>query len=254
MATVFADPAARQHHDHGDVCLSCGTQTHFRKRNPLSERDGIFRYRYGVSGHRGQWLQTNKALCQFLGYSQEELRGLTFQQLTWPEDLNKDLQQVEKLISGEINTYSMEKRYYNRNGDVVWALLAVSLVRHTDGTPLYFIAQIEDINELKRTEQVNQQLMERITLANEAGGIGIWEWELKPNVFSWDKRMFELYEIPPHIKPNWQVWYECVLPEDRQHAEKVIRDSLQSRSPFKLEFRITVKTVFAISAPSPTGY
>lgn len=74
-------------------------------------------------GTEGQWLQSNKALCQFLGYSQEELRGLTFQQLTWPEDLNKDLQQVEKLISGEINTYSMEKRYYNRNGDVVWRCL-----------------------------------------------------------------------------------------------------------------------------------
>lgn len=218
------------------------------ERKHISESETRFRNAMEYSaigmalvGTEGQWLQSNKALCQFLGYSQEELRGLTFQQLTWPEDLNKDLQQVEKLISGEINTYSMEKRYYNRNGDVVWALLAVSLVRHTDGTPLYFIAQIEDINELKRTEQVNQQLMERITLANEAGGIGIWEWELKPNIFSWDKRMFELYEIPPHIKPNWQVWYECVLPEDRQHAEKVIRDSLQSRSPFKLEFRITVK-------------
>ncbi len=211
------------------------SETHFRNAMEYSAIG------MALVGTEGQWLQTNKALCQFLGYSQEELRGLTFQQLTWPEDLNKDLQQVEKLISGEINTYSMEKRYYNRNGDVVWALLAVSLVRHTDGTPLYFIAQIEDINELKRTEQVNQQLMERITLANEAGGIGIWEWELKPNIFSWDKRMFELYEIPPHIKPNWQVWYECVLPEDRQHAEKVIRDSLQSRSPFKLEFRITVK-------------
>ncbi|WP_097759213.1 diguanylate cyclase [Escherichia coli] len=218
------------------------------ERKHISESETRFRNAMEYSaigmalvGTEGQWLQSNKALCQFLGYSQEELRGLTFQQLTWPEDLNKDLQQVEKLISGEINTYSMEKRYYNRNGDVVWALLAVSLVRHTDGTPLYFIAQIEDINELKRTEQVNQQLMERITLANEAGGIGIWEWELKPNIFSWDKRMFELYEIPPHIKPNWQVWYECVLPEDRQHAEKVIRDSLQSRSPFKLEFRIAVK-------------
>ena len=53
--------------------------------------------------------------------------------------------------------------------------------------------------------------------------------------------MFELYEIPPHIKPNWQVWYDCVLPEDREHAEKVIRDSLQARLPFKLEFRIAVK-------------
>ncbi len=88
-------------------------------------------------------------------YSQEELRGLTFQQLTWRQDLNKDLQQVEKLISGEKHLF-MEKRYYNRNGDVVWVSLAVSLVRHTDGTPLYFIAQIEDINELKLTEQVNQ--------------------------------------------------------------------------------------------------
>ena len=147
----------------------------------------------------------------------------------------------------------MEKRYYNRNGDVVRALLAVSLVRHTDGTPLYFIAQIEDINELKRTEQVNQQLMERITLANEAGGIGIRGVGVEAEYFSWDKRMFELYEIPPHIKPNWQVWYECGAAGRSPACRKVIRDSLQSRSPFKLEFRITVKTVFAISAPSPTG-
>ncbi len=64
--------------------------------------------------------------------------------------------------------------------------------------PLYFIAQIEDINDLKQTEWVNKRLMERITLANEAGGIGIWEWDLEPDVISWDKRMFELYEIPAH--------------------------------------------------------
>lgn len=96
------------------------------ERKHISESETRFRNAMEYSaigmalvGTEGQWLQSNKALCQFLGYSQEELRGLTFQQLTWPEDLNKDLQQVEKLISGEINTYSMEKRYYNRNGDVV---------------------------------------------------------------------------------------------------------------------------------------
>ena len=75
-------------------------------------------------------------------------------------------------------------------------------MRHADGSPLYFIAQIEDINDLKQTEWVNKRLMERITLANEAGGIGIWEWDLEPDIISWDKRMFELYEIPPHIKPT----------------------------------------------------
>jgi len=192
-------------------------------------------------GIEGQWLQANKALCNFLGYSQTELQSLTFQQLTWPEDLNTDLEQLEQLVNGEINTYSLEKRYYTRSGEVVWALLAVSVVRHADGTPLYFIAQIEDINDLKQTEWVNKRLMERITLANEAGGIGIWEWDLEPDVISWDKRMFELYEIPPHIKPTWQLWHEAMVPEDREHAEQVLRDSLMARLPFKLEFRIRVK-------------
>nr|WP_159466299.1 diguanylate cyclase [Scandinavium goeteborgense] len=192
-------------------------------------------------GTEGQWLQANKALCKFLGYSQNELRAMTFQQLTWPEDLDNDLSQLELLVSGEINTYTMEKRYYTRKGDVVWALLAVSLVRHADGTPLYFIAQIEDINDLKHTEWVNKRLMERITLANEAGGIGIWEWELEPDLISWDKRMFELYEIPSHLKPTWQLWHNCLVEEDREQAERVIRNALTARSPFKLEFRIHVK-------------
>jgi len=192
-------------------------------------------------GIEGQWLQANKALCNFLGYSQNELQSLTFQQLTWPEDLNSDLEQLDQLVNGDINTYSLEKRYYTRDGEVVWALLAVSVVRHADGTPLYFIAQIEDINDLKHTEWVNKRLMERITLANEAGGIGIWEWDLEPDIISWDKRMFELYEIPAHIKPTWQIWHEAMLPEDREHAEQVLRDSLMARLPFKLEFRIRVK-------------
>ncbi len=192
-------------------------------------------------GTEGQWLQANKALCKFLGYSQNELRAMTFQQLTLPEDLDNDLSQLELLVSGEINTYTMEKRYYTRKGDVVWALLAVSLVRHADGTPLYFIAQIEDINDLKHTEWVNKRLMERITLANEAGGIGIWEWELESDLISWDKRMFEMYEIPSHLKPTWQLWHNCLVEEDREQAERIIRNALTARSPFKLEFRIHVK-------------
>lgn len=218
------------------------------ERKHITESEERFRnaMEYSVIGMAlvstdGQWLQANKALCQFLGYSQSELRSLNFQQLTWPEDLESDLEQLEQLLNGEINSYSLEKRYYTRNGEVVWALLAVSLVRHADGTPLYFIAQIEDINDLKHTEWVNKRLMERITLANEAGGIGIWEWDVKPNVISWDKRMFEMYEVPAHVKPTWQLWHECMLPEDRALAEQVVRDSLAARIPFKLEFRIRVK-------------
>ncbi|WP_227318918.1 diguanylate cyclase [Cedecea davisae] len=189
----------------------------------------------------GKWIQVNKSLCKFLGYSGEELGNLTFQEITWPEDLNLDLQHLSKLAAGQINSYSMEKRYYTSAGNVVWAMLTVSVVRNTDGSPLYYIAQIEDINDLKHTEWINKRLMERITLANEAGGIGIWEWDLTSDVISWDKRMFELYDVPQHVKPTYQLWLERLVKEELAHSEQVIRDSLKNRLPFKLEFRINVK-------------
>lgn len=189
----------------------------------------------------GQWLQVNKSLSKFLGYTSEQLRSLTFQQITHPEDLHADLHQLNMLVSGSINSYSMEKRYYTSKGDVVWALLAVSIVRDIDGTPLYLIAQIEDINDLKHTEWVNKRLMERITLANEAGGIGIWEWDLGTDVISWDKRMFDLYEVPAHLKPTYALWLERIVADDAPAAEKTVRDALQARVPFKMEYRIHVK-------------
>ncbi|EOY5381187.1 diguanylate cyclase [Cronobacter dublinensis] len=189
----------------------------------------------------GSFLQVNKALCTFLGYTPEQLASMSFQQLTYPEDLHADMALVEKLLNGEMNNYSLEKRYYTRAGDVVWALLAVSIVRQRDGSPLYFIAQIEDITDLKRTEWVNKRLMERITLANEAGGIGIWEWELGTDVIAWDQRMFELYEVPPHTRPTYQLWKSRLLKEDVAQAEATIQEALRSHVPFKLEFRIQVK-------------
>ncbi|WP_202304638.1 diguanylate cyclase [Dryocola clanedunensis] len=213
------------------------TESEARFRNAM-EYSAIGMALVSIEGH---WIQVNKSLCKFLGYTPAQLHALTFQQITYPEDLHADLIQLDKLVSGELNSYSMEKRYYTSKGEVVWALLAVSVVRDTDGSPLYLIAQIEDINDLKHTEWVNKRLMERITLANEAGGIGIWEWDLTSDVISWDRRMFDLYEVDTHIKPTYQIWAECLLPEDLPAAESVVHESLRARMPFKMEYRIKVK-------------
>lgn len=189
----------------------------------------------------GRWLQVNKALCTFLGYQPHELLATSFQKLTFPDDLDNDMRQLDQLLRGDINTYSMEKRYCTRSGEVVWALMAVSLVRAADNSPLYLIAQIEDINDLKRSQAINSHLMERITMANEAGGIGIWEWMPDTNTIAWDKRMFELYEFSADMTPTWQRWSERVIDEDREYAEGVVNDALASRSSFTVEFRIRVK-------------
>jgi diguanylate cyclase (GGDEF)-like protein/PAS domain S-box-containing protein len=98
----------------------------------------------------GRWLKVNPALCRITGYLEEELLGLTFQAITHPDDLGDDLEFVRRLLSGEITTYEMEKRYLHKNGSVVWILLTGSTVSGSSGQPMYFISQIQDITDRKR--------------------------------------------------------------------------------------------------------
>lgn len=107
----------------------------------------------------GRWRHVNPALTRLTGYSETDLLGMTFQDITHPDDLEADLEHLEHLLAGKIDTYQMEKRYITATGATVWVLLAVSLVRGGDGAPLYFIAQIQDITDLKRQHEALQNLI-----------------------------------------------------------------------------------------------
>ncbi|NOS81181.1 MAG: PAS domain S-box protein [Nitrospira sp.] len=111
----------------------------------------------GLAAPDGRWLQVNQALCEIIGYSQEELEATTFQAITHPDDRLLDLAYVDQLLMGEIRTYEMEKRYIHKQGHVVWTLLSVSLVRTADGAPAHFVKQIHDITERKRIEGALRQ-------------------------------------------------------------------------------------------------
>ena len=110
-----------------------------------------------IVGTDGRWLRVNRSLCRTVGYTNEELLGRSFQDITHPEDLDKDLEQARRLLDGEIVSYQMEKRYIHKDGSVVWILLNGSLVRDEEGGPLYFIAQVQDISGRKRVEDQLQR-------------------------------------------------------------------------------------------------
>ncbi|MCG6135377.1 MAG: PAS domain S-box protein [Nostoc sp. LLA-1] len=101
----------------------------------------------------GRWLSVNSALCEIVGYSEAELLNITFQAITHPEDLDTDLNYVQKILAGEIRTYQMEKRYLHKQGYIVWILLSVSLMRDPQEKPLYLIAQIQDITKQKLAQE-----------------------------------------------------------------------------------------------------
>ncbi len=100
----------------------------------------------------GKWLLVNDKLCEIVGYSREEMAKLTFQDITHPDDLETDLALSKQLTAGLIGSYTLEKRYLRKDGKFVWVNLTGTVVRHSNGTPNYFVAVIEDISSRKRAE------------------------------------------------------------------------------------------------------
>lgn len=114
-----------------------------------------------IVGVDGRFLHANQKLAAIIGYSAEELEDVTFQEITHPDDLDADLIQVDELLSGELDTYEMEKRYFTKDGHLIWVLLAVAMVREDDGTPRHFISQVQDISARKRLEEHTYELANR---------------------------------------------------------------------------------------------
>jgi PAS domain S-box-containing protein len=106
----------------------------------------------------GRWQEVNPALCDLVGYSEDELLGGTFQGITHPADLDADLEFVRQMLTAEIETYQMDKRYFHKLGHVIWIHLNVSLIRAPDGAPSYFVSQIQDIRQQRRAEQLEELL------------------------------------------------------------------------------------------------
>ena len=116
----------------------------------------------------GKILEANQSLCNSLGYSKTELIKKTFQELTYPDDLEENLLLLKNLLSGKINSYSMEKRFFHKNGEIVWAVISVSLVKDQIGNPSHLVSQIENITERKKAEAEVKLLNEKIHLQNVA--------------------------------------------------------------------------------------
>lgn len=101
----------------------------------------------------GRPVHTNAAMHDILGYSGDELRTMQFTDFTHPDDVDGDFQQYQELIAGERDHYRLEKRYIRKDGELVWANIAVSLVRDAGGAPEFAIGMVQDVTERKRAEE-----------------------------------------------------------------------------------------------------
>ena len=163
----------------GNIKQIIGTATNINERKQteqkLQESEERFRSAFddaaigmALVNLEGNFFKVNQSLCEITEYQKQELLSLTFQEITHPDDLEIDLNYIQQLLKDEIRTYQMEKRYLKKSGEIVWVLLNVSLVRGERQQPLYFISQIQDINERKQAEKYLQRY-QRIIAATSDG-------------------------------------------------------------------------------------
>lgn len=107
---------------------------------------------FAVVGLDGGFVMVNHALCSMLDYTERELLGRTFQQITYPEDLDRDLSLAQELLEGKRDSYRLEKRYLNRRGEIIYVQLDGAVLRGPGGAPLRFIAQIQNVSARKMSE------------------------------------------------------------------------------------------------------
>jgi PAS domain S-box-containing protein len=145
----------------GGLCIVRDITERKRTEDALRESRQQFRQSFdtaaigmGIVALEGQFLRANGALCEMFGYTERELRGMTFQELTHPEDLQLDLEYHHKVLAGELSHYSLEKRYLHKNGQIIWGMLSTSLVRDRHNYPLYFVSQVQEITQRKQAEEL----------------------------------------------------------------------------------------------------
>ncbi|WP_417390988.1 PAS domain S-box protein [Gimesia sp.] len=110
----------------------------------------------------GRWLRVNQGFCKIVGYQSEELLKVRIHELSHPDELDADLENMTRMLAGEIESYTIEKRYLTRDRTAVWTNMTVSLLRHQSGEAQYFIFVIENIQGRKEAEKALQMYNRKV--------------------------------------------------------------------------------------------
>ncbi len=185
----------------------------------------------------GQWLRVNQRLCDIVGYTQHELMQGSFQDITHPDDLHRDLALMHDLQSGRIDSYEMDKRYLRKDGSSVWTTLTGFVKRDVAGQPEYYLSLIHDISQRRAAEEAVQRSERRFRNIVETANEGIWIIDCAGRTQYVNHRMATMLGYTPDeligqqvgafVTDDWRTHFEERLQRRRQgiaeHYEMTMR-------------------------------
>ena len=190
----------------------------------------------------GDFIDANDKFCELIGYNQDEIKKMNFMMITHPDDLEEDIENMKKLRSGEISQFSMEKRYFHKNGNLIWARITISPLWENDNSNSH-IAIIEDISGRKATEKEILESKQKINdIIDSIDGV-VWEGNSQdPGVSFVSKKSTEILGYTPE---EWiadeMFWRKIIHPEDRDWVIDYSNQCARDKTPFDFEYRMIHK-------------
>jgi len=184
----------------------------------------------------GRWLQVNPSLCELVGYSETELLDSTFQDITHPDDFGISTERVLEFLAGANRFYQGEKRYVHKQGQILWVMLNVSLVRDCDGSPLYFVSQIKDITSSKQAEAALQASEYRFRTLSRFAPVGIFLADETGSCTYVNDRWCNLMGLPAEAALG-KGWSQVLHPLDCDRVLTAWNRTVQTSSEFIQELR-----------------
>jgi len=233
------------------------------RSQPLPPSNQLFQYLFeqaslgvAVEDLEGTLLLANPALCSMLGYSVNELVGMSCSQFANPEDSEDDWALFQQLRAGVIEKYSLEKRYVRKDGARLWGRLNVSLLKNSgeESEPLVF-AFVENITERRHAEEELRQRDAELTEVQRLAGLGSWQWDAKTDQVSWSKETHLRAGHDPSLPvPTFREQASLFTAESWGRLERAVQDAMQTGASYELDVEIadpksTVKWVITRGEP-----
>jgi PAS domain S-box-containing protein len=191
-----------------------------------------------VSDTEGRWTEISPLFCELVGYSQDELLGMSFAQITHPDDLAANLELNERIARGEVDNFILEKRYLHKSGKVVWANLSKTSVRDASGAPFQSITVIQDITMRKEAEEAMRESESRFRAVVEQSPVGIGVFNLDGIGLYANRKYLEILGMKSVEDLIGRPAAELYAPQCREESRERIRRRSQGL-PVAPEFEST---------------
>jgi PAS domain S-box-containing protein len=196
-----------------------------------------------IDSHTGRFVQVNRRYCEIVGLTEAEMLATTVGVITHPDDLQSDLENMTRLLRGEIRSFTMEKRYIRPDGGIVWVNLNVAPLWGPGEQAIHHIAIVEDITERKRTEEALRKSEERYARATAVGKVGVWELDVVTDTYHGDPNLKALFGyVGDELSTDLYVWLNLVHPDDQaialEHWQRIVNGE---RDNYNYELRMLKK-------------